>query len=101
MPLSRHSYRTCLLSLAVISGQLCEGGHHEGVELGSHVCGWLAGGSGGLAVSMWLRLPFNWLLLETLFFYLGNILLIFKERTEKSVRLNQAVSGVVQFFYEP
>lgn len=37
--------------MALSAGQLCERSHHEGVEFGSHVCGRLAGGPGGVAVS--------------------------------------------------
>ena len=39
-------------SMAFSPGQLCEGSHHEGVELGSHVCRGVAGWPGGMAVSM-------------------------------------------------
>ena len=41
-------------SIAFSPGQLCEGSHHEGVELGSHVCRGVAGWPGGMAVSMQL-----------------------------------------------
>ena len=41
-------------SMAFSPGQLCEGSHHEGVELGSHVCRGVAGWPGGMAVSMQL-----------------------------------------------
>ena len=50
--------QSCILPRLGSAGQLCEGSHHEGVELGAPVCGRLASGAGGLAVSMWLlRFP--------------------------------------------
>lgn len=70
---SKHSYQD--LSMLWSTGQLCEGSHHESVELGSHVCRWLAVRSWDLAVSMWFMEPlcckrFHWHHPESCFFFI-------------------------------
>lgn len=80
-------------SMAFSPGQFCEGSHHEGVELGPHVCRRLAGWPGGMAVSTQLVGPlccdhfsftFSWLHSGSLVFLLGNTshTLIIMERIE-------------------
>lgn len=91
---SKHSYQDGDLSVAWSAGQLCEGSHHEGVELGSHVCRWLAGRPWGLAVSMWLMEPlcckcFHWLHPESSFSSWQHITYhIVKEKNEESAHVN-------------